>query len=304
MRFQLKEATQGMEFSAFGDNFVVLERIGEDMLCIRRTLWGEPAAFDENGGNNFGSSTIAQKLEGYARELFRNNISSHELIEHKVNLKAADGTNDYGKPEVAIGLLTLEQYGKYRKLIPPAHNWWLATPVDTHTSADAPSCVWSVQMDGSYTMPTTTSNAGLRPVLLFSGDVMAETSTAGRRDARRTIMRGDFTVEDSCYPYGDGCIIFNLIPTETCEADAIFGTHTADNGNTLKISLRTEYELNDVGQLLEYAEMKGDKLRTSSRYLLNDDERKVLLELVLLFEINRMEDQIASINKTDLEAAG
>ena len=72
-----------------------------------------------------------------------------------MDLKATDGTRVYGYLDCTVALLTLEQYGKYKEIIPKADDWWwLATPVWTRwlrsPNTNNTYYVWLVVSSGGY----------------------------------------------------------------------------------------------------------------------------------------------------------
>ena len=111
-------------------------------------------------------------LAEYAEFLKSKGAKDSDLLIQRVDLKATDGTRVYGYLDCTVALLTLEQYGKYKEIIPKADGaWWLATPVwtrwlrspntyDTHY-------VWYVNSSGDYDSWNANRSYGVRPVLTF-----------------------------------------------------------------------------------------------------------------------------------------
>lgn len=125
---ELRRVPYGTTFTAFGDQFVALDYIGGGVLAIRKETW-KNAAFDSNGVNDLRSASIGQALEDYLNTLKDGGAKISDILNMTIDLKATDGTREYGFHETKIGLLTLEQYGKYQHIIPDVEEcWWLATP--------------------------------------------------------------------------------------------------------------------------------------------------------------------------------
>lgn len=125
---KLRSVPYGTTFTAFGEKFVALDYIGGGVLAIRRDNW-KNAAFDEDGKNNLKTASIGGKLNNFLNVLEDGGAGPGDILLMTVDLKATDGTREYGFCETRIGLLTLEQYGKYQHIIPDADGpWWLATP--------------------------------------------------------------------------------------------------------------------------------------------------------------------------------
>ena len=187
---ELRRVPYGTTFTAFGDQFVALDYIGGGVLAIRKETW-KNAAFDSNGVNDLRSASIGQALEDYLNTLKDGGAKISDILNMTIDLKATDGTREYGFHETKIGLLTLEQYGKYQHIIPDVEEcWWLATPwrtpgekcgnstyawlVGSNRDAGYGNCSWA----GYYLRPALI----LSPSLLTSIDDEAE-QPAGKTEA-------------------------------------------------------------------------------------------------------------------------
>lgn len=171
---KLRSVPYGTTFTAFGEKFVALDYIGGGVLAIRRDNW-KNAAFDEDGKNNLKTASIGGKLNNFLNVLEDGGAGPGDILLMTVDLKATDGTREYGFCETRIGLLTLEQYGKYQHIIPDADGpWWLATPWRTpgekFGGATDALFVYTNGGWGSYYC----SDAGyaIRPALLFSSSLL------------------------------------------------------------------------------------------------------------------------------------
>ena len=173
-KMELRRVPYGMAFQAFGDEFVALDYINGGVLAIRRDIW-KNAAFDDNGVNDLRGASITDGLAEYLRKLLDGGADTGDILEMSIDLKAVDGTREYGRYDNHVGLLTLEQYGKYQHIIPDVDGpWWLATPWRTpgekfggaaHALRVGASGYWSLN---------DCSNAGyaIRPALLFSSSLL------------------------------------------------------------------------------------------------------------------------------------
>ena len=173
---KLRSVPYGTTFTAFGDQFVALDYIGGGVLAIRKETW-KNAAFDSNGVNDLRSASIGRDLEAYLNTLKENGAKISDILTMTIDLKATDGTREYGFYETRIGLLTLEQYGKYQHIIPDAEEyWWLATPWRTPGEKCGNSGrAWSVNSDGNA-VHNHCSYTGyyLRPALMDKPDRVGE----------------------------------------------------------------------------------------------------------------------------------
>lgn len=169
---ELRKVPCGEIFTVFGEEYVVLEHVDGGVLSIRKEIW-KNAVFDRMGNSRLSEANILEDLDDYLNLLKSNGMKDGDTLPQMVDLKATDGTRVYGYHECTVALLTLEQYGKYKEIIPKVEGWWwLATPVWTRwlrspytSDARYVFCVYSrgvwgdFSADGSY---------GVRPVLNFS----------------------------------------------------------------------------------------------------------------------------------------
>ena len=101
---------------------------------------------------------------------FKNKIEEAigvELVEYKRDLLSLDGQTEYGECMDKVSLLNVDEYRKYRKILPNTDKWWwLCSP-------------WSTPCNGYEASVTVVSPAGLicndhcrisrgvRPVCIF-----------------------------------------------------------------------------------------------------------------------------------------
>lgn len=173
-KMELRRVPYGMAFQAFGDEFVALDYINGGVLAIRRDIW-KNAAFDDNGVNDLRGASITDGLAEYLRKLLDGGADTGDILEMSIDLKAVDGTREYGRYDNHVGLLTLEQYGKYQHIIPDVDGpWWLATPWRTPGEKfGGATDALDVSTNGSWSL-SNCSYAGyaIRPALLFSSSLL------------------------------------------------------------------------------------------------------------------------------------
>lgn len=174
-KMELRRVPYGTDFQAFGDKFVALDYIDGGVLAIRRDIW-KNAAFDDNGVNDLRGASITDGLAEYLRKMLDGGADTGDILEMSIDLKAVDGTREYGRYDNHVGLLTLEQYGKYQHIIPDVDGpWWLATPWRTPGEKfGGATHALNVNTNGSWGNSKGCSNAGdaIRPALLFSSSLL------------------------------------------------------------------------------------------------------------------------------------
>lgn len=168
---ELRKVPCGETFTAFGEEYVVLDHVDGGVLSIRKGIW-KRAAFDRGGNSNLAQADMRDTLAEYAEFLKSNGAKDSDLLIQRVDLKATDGTRVYGYLDCTVALLTLEQYGKYKEIIPKVDgSWWLATPVWTRwlrsPVTSSTNRVWLVYSSGGYDYWYAGHSYGVRPVLTF-----------------------------------------------------------------------------------------------------------------------------------------
>lgn len=189
-QIQVRKVPYGETFSVFGDKFVALDYINGKVLAIRKEIW-KNAPFDTSGVNDLRTASITGHLVQYFEDLCKNGASEDTIAMNTMDLKATDGSREYGTFGMRAGLLTLEQYGKYQDIIPLADDWWcLATPWRTpnpgwlrspYTSYT--NLVWYVYSSGDCSNYGAANTYGIRPALYFASDLLVSIEDEGEEDA-------------------------------------------------------------------------------------------------------------------------
>lgn len=189
-QIQVRKVPYGETFSVFGDKFVALDYINGKVLAIRKEIW-KNAPFDTGGVNDLRTASITGHLVQYFEDLCKNGASEDTIAMNTMDLKATDGSREYGTFDMRAGLLTLEQYGKYQDIIPLADDWWcLATPWRTPNPGGLRSpCtydsgyVWGVYSSGDCGYGGAAGAYGIRPALYFASDLLVSIEDEGEEDA-------------------------------------------------------------------------------------------------------------------------
>ena len=189
-QIQVRKVPYGETFSVFGDKFVALDYINGNVLAIRKEIW-KTAPFDTGGVNDLRTASITGHLVEYFLDLCKQGASDDTIPMNMIDLKATDGSREYGTFGMRAGLLTLEQYGKYQDIIPLADDWWcLATPWRTPNpgglrspNANYTDSVWFVHSNGDYNHNGATNTDGIRPALYFTSDLLVSIEDEGEEDA-------------------------------------------------------------------------------------------------------------------------
>lgn len=169
---ELRKVPCGETFTVFGEEYVVLDHVDGGVLSIRKDIW-KKAVFDRNGNSDLSQADMRGTLAEYTELLKSRGMKDGDCLVQHIDLKATDGTRVYGHLDCTVALLTLEQYGKYKEIIPKVDGaWWLATPVWTRwlrsPNTYYANYVWHVYSNGGYDNWGANYSYGVRPVLNFS----------------------------------------------------------------------------------------------------------------------------------------
>jgi hypothetical protein len=172
---ELSKVTIGSVIKSLTDiEYIVLEHYENGTTrVIRKDLLVDKLKFDDES-NNFGSSSINRYLNGeYLKKEVIPGFGESNIIDHEIDLLSLDGLDDYGNVSVKVGLLTIDDYRKYRKNCLKDNKdswWWLSTP-DSTPSGYGDYCVRCVRDGGFVGYLGYGLNLGVRPVLILNSDI-------------------------------------------------------------------------------------------------------------------------------------
>lgn len=174
MERKLGALKNGRVFTYAGVNWVKLDDLNGGALVLSvDSLFRR--AFDTENKNNFAVSSLNRELNGdFLEALCREGAKKEDFVPLVLDLTSDDGMKDYGATSAMIGLLTCEQFRKYRALIPNLNAedwWWLLTP-DSCLPQYA-SFVRGVYTDGTLGNASAYSgNGGVRPLCILKFGIL------------------------------------------------------------------------------------------------------------------------------------
>ena len=159
----------GDTFELADTTWRILDITSAGYICLADNI--ENMEFDSNS-NNWENSDLRGFLNGEFYEKMAAEIGSKNIIPFERNLLSLDGQTEYGKCEDKISLLTVDEYRKYRSLIPNTkyYWWWLVSPWSTPCN-DYRRTVTVVSSAGGIDCSSCNSNGGVRPVCIFSSSI-------------------------------------------------------------------------------------------------------------------------------------
>ena len=158
----------GKTVTVAGNEFIVLDKLENGILCLSKDFVYEDIIFDSDT-NNYANSSIRQKLNTEFLKQIADAIGEENIIASEIDLTSDDGLDDYGKVTDKVGLLTADMYRKYNRIIekyPVDDWWWLATPWST-PHRGYPFSVRCVDDLGALCSGVCNDRFGVRPFLIF-----------------------------------------------------------------------------------------------------------------------------------------
>lgn len=158
----------GDEFELADINWKILDITDAGYMCIGDSLGDKK--FDENS-SDWNESSLREYLNNEFYEKIAREVGRENIISSKRNLLSLDGQTEYGESDDFVSLLTVDEYRKYRKLIPNTGDWWwLVTPWSTPCNEHSKT-VTVVSPSGNIHRNGCGSHYGVRPFCIFSSSI-------------------------------------------------------------------------------------------------------------------------------------
>lgn len=156
----------GDTFEIAGINWKMLDITDKGYMCLADKL-EDSMEFDERS-SDWAGSQLREYLNTEFFEKISDEIGEENIITFNRDLTSLDGQTEYGECEDMVSLLTIDEYRKYRKLIPNTNFcWWLISPWSTPCN-DWNRSVTVVSPAGSIRNTICYNLIGVRPVCIFS----------------------------------------------------------------------------------------------------------------------------------------
>lgn len=169
-KVQLSGLNPGDTFELAGLTWKILDITGKGYMCLADRL-EEDMEFDEESND-----WIKSELRGYLHTEFIKKITDEvgedSIISFNRNLLSLDGQTEYGECEDKVSLLTVDEYRKYRSIIPNTENywWWLVTPRTTSCN-DYQTPVTVIASSGNVSNGGCSLRSGVRPVCILKSNI-------------------------------------------------------------------------------------------------------------------------------------
>lgn len=160
----------GDTFELVGLTWTILDITEEGYKCVAERL--EDKMIFDNASNDWKSSSLRKCLNEDFFNRLASEIGEENIIPFERDLLSLDGQTEYGSCKDKISLLTVDEYRKYRKLIPNTdYWWWLIAPWSTPCNGYEKT-VTVVSLSGDvYDYYFCGNCIGVRPFCIFSSSI-------------------------------------------------------------------------------------------------------------------------------------
>lgn len=162
------EPKAGNQFELAGLKWKIIDVLDLGCMCLAER--SESMRFDSNC-NDWRTSELRQYLNNDFLRKLEKEIGEENIIEFERNLLSVDGQKEYEKCKDKVSMLALDEYRKYRSLIPnEEYYWWLLTPWSTPCNE---YYKWAavVLPSGCFGSYNCGYSNGVRPVCIFSPSI-------------------------------------------------------------------------------------------------------------------------------------
>lgn len=160
----------GKTIELAGMEWLILDKTEKGYFAILNGFDGRERTFD-SASNSWISSELRNELNTRFLKKITDELGEDAVIEFDRDLLSMDGQTEYGHCKDKISFLTVDEYRKYRKLLPNMDKWWwLLTPWSTPVN-DFSTTVTVVSPSGSIGGYNYDVVSGVRPVCIFSSSI-------------------------------------------------------------------------------------------------------------------------------------
>lgn len=153
-----------------GITWKILDKLESGYLVISDDLYEESTDFDSNC-NNWVSSDLRNRLNTDLKKKIEEDLGEDSLVTFERDLLSLDGQTEYGTCEDVVSMLTVDEYRKYRKLLPNTGKWWWTITPDSTACNEDSTCVRVVSPSGNFYYYDCYFRVSVRPVCIFSSSI-------------------------------------------------------------------------------------------------------------------------------------
>jgi hypothetical protein len=159
----------GDTFELVGTIWKILDITNYGYSCLADSI--KEMDFDTES-NNWTNSNLRNYLVTEFLDKLKEEIGEDNILQRERDLLSLDGQTEYGKAYEKISLLTVDEYRKYRSLIPNTDDewWWLITTWSTPCN-DYDTGVTAVSPNGDIGYVNCYDYCSVRPFCIFSSSI-------------------------------------------------------------------------------------------------------------------------------------
>ena len=159
----------GDTFELVDTTWKILDITSAGYICLADSI--EERQFDSDS-SNWENSNLRDYLNEEFLEKIAAEIGLENIVPFERDLLSLDGQTEYGKCEDKVSLLTVDEYRKYRSLIPNTEDywWWLVSPWSTPCN-DYKRTVAVVSSAGYVYGNNCYCSYGVRPVCILKSNI-------------------------------------------------------------------------------------------------------------------------------------
>lgn len=160
----------GKAIELAGMDWLILDKTEKGYFAILNGFDEKERTFDSTS-NNWITSKLRNELNARFLKKITDELGKDAVIEFDRDLLSMDGQTEYGHCKDKISFLTVDEYRKYRKLLPNMDKWWwLLTPWSTPVN-DFSTTITVVSPSGNVSHNSYVYVNGVRPVCIFSSSI-------------------------------------------------------------------------------------------------------------------------------------
>lgn len=170
LRKKYQKPEIGKTIEVAGIKWLVLDKLEKGYLVISDEFYGKSREFDTDC-NNWDSSDLRQELNTELRRKIEEAVGEGGLLKFTRDLLSMDGQTEYGSCEDYVSLISVDEYRKYRKLLPNTGEWWWTLTPDSTKCNDDTSYIRVVSPSGGIYDDYCSGSCGVRPFCIFSSSI-------------------------------------------------------------------------------------------------------------------------------------
>lgn len=159
----------GETFELMGLTWTVLDITEQGVMCLADKL--EHDEYFDNKCNDWKVSRLREYLNTEFYQELAKSIGKDNIIEIERDLLSMDGQTEYGTCMDKVSMITVDEYRKYRSLIPNTGKWWWTITPDSTKCNDDTTWVRVVSPSGLINDDCYYDCLGVRPFCIFSSSI-------------------------------------------------------------------------------------------------------------------------------------